>query len=137
MRGPLRILTLLARIVLGFLRDAAYRLMSRHRGRLFGRTAECRFWDNNWDMRFVNDADFGGRGNNDDPIADPSLAAAASPDDEAASPPVRAGDHVRVVSPAPILHTHVDGHGGGGRASQKPKMDLKYSNASNRTIYCF
>ena len=47
MRGPLRILSLLAGIVPGFLRDAVYRLMSRHQGRLFGRTVECRLWDNN------------------------------------------------------------------------------------------
>ncbi len=39
------------------------------------------------------------------------------PDDEAASPPVRAGDLVRVVLPALILHTHGDGHGGAGVCS--------------------
>ncbi len=42
---------------------------------------------------------------------------AARPQDEAASPPVRAGDRVRVVLPALILHTHVDGHRGAGVCS--------------------
>ena len=129
MRGPLRYLSLLAGIVPRIVRDAAYKLVSRHRGKLFGRSAECRLWDDNWDTRFVDDANFGGRGengNNDDPFADPSLAKAASSvveceddddgDDGGAAalppgtPPVRTGDVVRVVSSRPILHTHVDGH---------------------------
>ena len=136
MRGPLRYLSLLAGIVPRVIRDAAYKLVSRYRGKLFGRSAECRLWDDNWDTRFVDDANFGGRGGNgDDPFADPSLAEAASSaegedddDDDGGggggagapppgTPPVRTGDVVRVVSPRPILHTHVDGHGGGGICS--------------------
>jgi predicted DCC family thiol-disulfide oxidoreductase YuxK len=128
LRGPLRYLSLLAWIVPGFLRDAAYRLMSRYRGRLFGTSAECRLWDDNWDTRFVDDANFGGRGSADDPFADPSSAAAASSadddDDDGAgagappgTPPVRAGDRVRVVSSRPILHTHVAGHERAGLCS--------------------
>ena len=121
MRGPLRYLALLATIVPRFLRDAAYRLMSRYRGRLFGRLAECRLCDDNWDTRFIDDATFGGRGQGDvDPFADPSATASGTDDDDddddwtveapPGTPVVRAGERVRVVSPRPILHTHVEGH---------------------------
>ena len=140
MRGPLRYLSLLAGFVPRTVRDAAYKLVSRYRGKLFGRSAECRLWDDNWDTRFVDDANFGGRGenrNDDDPFADPSLAKAASSpsssveceddDDDGdgggaaalppGTPPVRTGDVVRVVSSRPILHTHVDGHEDAGICS--------------------
>jgi hypothetical protein len=57
---------------------------------------------------------FGGRGNNDDPFADPSLVATNDEEDddvnvEMATPP-SVGDSVRVVSSKPILHTHVPGY---------------------------
>jgi hypothetical protein len=71
-----------------------------------------RLWDDNWDMRFVDDSIFGGRENGDvDPFADPSIASASSSSGDGDDndwemttpgiPPVRAGDKVRVVSSRP------------------------------------
>ncbi|KAL3809069.1 hypothetical protein ACHAXA_011424 [Cyclostephanos tholiformis] len=125
MRGPLRYLALLASLIPKFVRDPIYRLMSRYRGRLFGKSAECRLWDDNWDTRFVDDANFGGRGNDADPFADPNIVAASSGGDEdydddddwveatPGAPPLRVGDRVRVISPRPILHSHVEGYEAG------------------------
>ncbi|KAL3778380.1 hypothetical protein HJC23_003189 [Cyclotella cryptica] len=118
LRGPLRYLAWLAWIIPPFIRDPMYKLLSRHRKKLFGESPECRLWDDNWDTRFVDDAMFGGRGANVDPFADPSAVAAQEEEEddeddernvEQAMPP-SVGDSVRVVSSKPILHTHVPGY---------------------------
>jgi predicted DCC family thiol-disulfide oxidoreductase YuxK len=116
LKGPLRFLALLASIIPSFLRDPLYKLLSRHRKKLFGEAPECRLWDDNWDTRFVDDAMFGGRGASDvDPFVDPNAEDIEEEDvdiEEApvGSSPLIEGNLVRVVSPIPILHSHVAGY---------------------------
>lgn len=114
LKGPLKWLAILASIIPSFLRDPLYKLMSRYRKKIFGEAPECRLWDDNWDMRFVDDGLFGGRSDADDPFADPSKAddqvgKEEEIDVENAMPP-NEGDIVRVVSNKPIIHSHVPGH---------------------------
>lgn len=118
MRGPLRFLALLAGLVPAVIRDPVYRLLSRHRTRLFGEAPGCRLWDENWDTRFVDDALFGGRSGEVDPFADPNAPVQEEEEWEGeeappGTPPLRVGDSVRVTAARPILHTHVRGHDGG------------------------
>ena len=110
--GPLRYLALLARIVPRFIRDFMYKLLSRYRKKLFGESPECRLWDDNWDTRFVNDGLFGGRDEEDDMFADPSLAVQED-ENVVEEPMLTEGETVRVVSDQPVLHTHVSGYEGG------------------------
>jgi len=115
LRGPLRYLAWLARIVPAFVRDPIYRLISPYRKRLFGEAPECRLWDDNWDTRFVNDALFGGRSGEIDPFADPNAVQEEEEDEDndddvdledapPGSPMLNVGDRVRVISTRPILH---------------------------------
>lgn len=127
LKGPLRYLSLLASLIPAFIRDPFYKLFSGYRTKLFGKTPECRLWDDNWDTRFVNDAMFGGRSGEIDPFADPN--AVQEEEDECedddvdveeapvGSPFLRDGDSVRVISSKPILHTHVEGYDGEGICS--------------------
>mmetsp|Transcript_17532 Transcript_17532/g.24864 ORF Transcript_17532/g.24864 Transcript_17532/m.24864 type:complete len:345 (+) Transcript_17532:92-1126(+) len=50
LKGPLRYLALLASLIPSFIRDPLYKLLSRHRKRFFGESAECRLWDENYDL---------------------------------------------------------------------------------------
>mmetsp|Transcript_11862 Transcript_11862/g.24952 ORF Transcript_11862/g.24952 Transcript_11862/m.24952 type:complete len:411 (+) Transcript_11862:117-1349(+) len=124
LRGPLRYLALLASLLPRFIRDPLYRLLSRYRKRLFGESAECRLWDDNWDTRFVDDAILGGKGASDDMdlFADPNAKEEEEREEEAeeeeeeeeeeapaGSPILKEGDMARVVSSRPIVHTHVEG----------------------------
>lgn len=130
LRGPLRYLALLAHLVPRIIRDMVYTFLSGQRTRIFGKAAECRLWDDNWDTRFVDDSLFGGRSGQGqaDIFADPSIVAATVDDhceddtddmalwDKLASPglpSLRVGDVVRVVSPRPILHSNIPGLDGG------------------------
>lgn len=115
LKGPLRYLSLLASLIPAFIRDPLYKLLSKHRKRFFGEAPECRLWDDNWDMRFVDDAMFGGRSSEVDPFADPNAPQEEVEDDDddvevedapVGSPPLNAGDTVRVISPRPILHSN-------------------------------
>ena len=128
--GPLRYLALLAHIIPRFIRDIVYKFLSGQRTKLFGKAAECRLWDDNWDTRFIDDTFFGGRSGQGqlDPFADPSLASAAAAlvendceeeeEDELTTsvgeiPSVYVGDVVRVVSSRPIIHDNIPGHDAG------------------------
>ena len=129
LRGPLRYLALLAHIIPRLIRDVVYKFLSGQRTKLFGKAAECRLWDDNWDTRFIDDTFFGGRSGQGqlDPFADPSLAFAASSvendceeeeEDELSTPvgeipSVYVGDVVRVVSSRPIIHDNIPGHDAG------------------------
>jgi len=115
LKGPLRYLALLASLIPSFLRDPLYKLLSKYRKRLFGESAECRLWDENYDMRFVDDGVLTGVYR--DPFADPNAAPDDNVDnDEGAQvdlsigPNVNVGDSVRVISSKPIVHTHVGGY---------------------------
>lgn len=115
LKGPLKWLALLASIIPSVLRDPLYKLMSRYRKFLFGEAPECRLWDDNWDMRFVDDSLFGGRSEAEDPFADPNKiddTMNERVDVENVSPP-NEGDTVRIVSDKPIVHNHVQGYEGG------------------------
>ncbi len=130
LRGPLRYLALLASLLPRFIRDPLYKLLSRYRKRLFGESAECRLWDDNWDTRFVDDGILGGKGASDDDMdlfADPNAKKEEGEDEgeeeeeeedleeaPAGSPILKEVDSVRVVSPKPIVHTHVEGFEEGG-----------------------
>ena len=120
--GPLRYLALLAHIIPRFIRDVVYKFLSGQRTKLFGKAAECRLWDDNWDTRFIDDTFFGGRSGQGqlDPFADPSLAFAATSvendceeEEEGETPSVYVGDVVRVVSSRPIIHDNIPGHDAG------------------------
>ena len=122
LRGPLRYLALLAHIIPRFIRDVVYKFLSGQRTKLFGKAAECRLWDDNWDTRFIDDTFFGGRSGQGqlDPFADPSLAFAATSvendceeEEEGEIPSVYVGDVVRVVSSRPIIHDNIPGHDAG------------------------
>lgn len=129
LRGPLRYLALLAHIIPRLIRDVVYKFLSGQRTKLFGKAAECRLLDDNWDTRFINDTFFGGRSGQGqlDPFADPSLAFVASSvendceeeeEDELSTPvgempSVYVGDVVRVVSSRPIIHDNIPGHDAG------------------------
>lgn len=113
LRGPLKWLAMLASLTPSFLRDPLYKLMSRYRKKFFGETPECRLWDDNWDMRFVDDGMFGGRSESDDPFADPSKVSDESDEEEIDVEnvlPPNEGDTVRVVSNKPIVHNHIEGY---------------------------
>jgi len=106
-----------------------YKFLSGQRTKLFGKAAECRLWDDNWDTRFIDDTFFGGRSGQGqlDPFADPSLAFAASSvesdceeeeEDDLSTPvgempSVYVGDVLRVVSSRPIIHDNIPGHDAG------------------------
>lgn len=119
LRGPLRYLALLAHIIPRFIRDIVYKFLSGQRTRLFGKAAECRLWDDNWDTRFIDDTFFGGRSGQGqlDPFADPSLAFAATSVEndceEEDEEELTEGDVVRVVSSRPIIHDDIPGHDAG------------------------
>ena len=124
LRGPLKYLALLAHLIPSFIRDPIYKLLSKYRKKLFGESAECRLWDDNYDMRYVNDELFGGRGDDSgDPFADPNAPKEEEEvDDEeevdlTIGPNVKVGDTVRIVSSKAIVHTHVDGYEGNGLCS--------------------
>lgn len=130
LRGPLRYLALLASLIPRFIRDPLYRLLSRYRKRLFGESAECRLWDDNWDTRFVDDGILGGKGASDDDMdlfADPNAKKEEGEEEgkeeeeeeeqeeaPAGSPILKEGDMARVVSSRPIVHSHVEGLGESG-----------------------
>jgi len=126
LKGPLRYLALLASLIPSFIRDPLYKLLSRHRKRLFGESAECRLWDENYDMRFVDDGELTGVYR--DPFADPNADVVEEEDgsdgednvDFSVGPNVNVGDSVKVISSKekePIVHTHVEGSGDGGVCS--------------------
>jgi len=126
LKGPLRYLALLASLIPSFVRDPLYKLLSRHRKRLFGESAECRLWDENYDMRFVDDGELTGVYR--DPFADPNADVVEEEDgsdgednvDFSVGPNVNVGDSVKVISSKekePIVHTHVEGSGDGGVCS--------------------
>lgn len=124
LRGPLRYLALLAHLIPSFIRDPIYKLLSKYRKKLFGESAECRLWDDNYDMRYVNDELFGGRGDDSgDPFADPNAPKEEVEEEEeeevdlTIGPNVKVGDTVRIVSSKAIVHTHVDGYEGNGLCS--------------------
>ena len=123
LRGPLKYLALLAHLIPSFIRDPIYKLLSKYRKNLFGVSAECRLWDDNYDMRYVNDELFGGLGDDsDDPFADPNAPKEEEVDDEeevdlTIGPNVKVGDTVRIVSSKAIVHTHVDGYESNGLCS--------------------
>ena len=116
--GPLRYLALAARILLpNLVRDVLYRQLSKYRKRLFGTSAECRLWDDNWDTRFVDDAVLTGEeeeGGGTTMFADPNAVATTTTTTttKRGVPLLREGDVVRVVSSVPIVHTHVPGYDG-------------------------
>ena len=128
LRGPLRYLAILASLIPSFIRDPLYKLLSKHRKKLFGESAECRLWDENYDMRFVDDGVLTGVYR--DPFADPNASPVEVEEEEYSSsgsgggsssvmdltvgPNVNVGDTVRVISTPtsslneePIVHTHV------------------------------
>jgi predicted DCC family thiol-disulfide oxidoreductase YuxK len=121
--GPLRILSYIAGIIPTFIRDILYKLLSKNRKRLFGSSAECRLWDDNWETRFVDDAVVtGGQSmvESMDPFADPSSAAAVVENTDTgdnAQPLLHPGDIVRVVmgtsAEPPVVHTHIPGYDNG------------------------
>ncbi len=118
LKGPLRYLALLASLISSFIRDPLYKLLSRHRKRFFGESAECRLWDENYDMRFVDDGVLTGVFR--DPFADPNADVVEEDVGEGAGdlsvgPNVKVGDSVKVISKGqqPIVHTHVEGSNGG------------------------
>uniref|UniRef100_A0A7S2PGA6 DUF393 domain-containing protein n=1 Tax=Skeletonema marinoi TaxID=267567 RepID=A0A7S2PGA6_9STRA len=126
LKGPLRYLALLASLIPSFIRDPVYKLLSRHRKRLFGESAECRLWDENYDMRFVDDGELTGVYR--DPFADPNADVVEDSGgdgedynvDFSVGPNVNVGDSVKVISSKekePIVHTHVEGSGDGGVCS--------------------
>ncbi len=125
LRGPLRYLALIAHLTPSFIRDPIYKLLSKYRKKLFGESAECRLWDDNYDMRYVNDELFGGRGDDDgDPFADPNAPKEEEVEEEeedevdlTIGPNVKVGDTVRIVSSKAIVHTHVDGYESNGLCS--------------------
>ena len=124
LKGPLRILALLASIIPSFIRDPLYKLMSKYRKKLFGESPDCRLWDDNWDTRFVNDSIFGGQSEEgDDPFADPNAKKKEEEPEEdidfeqAPGPNVVVGDTVRVIGSKPIVHTHVSGYESDGLCS--------------------
>ena len=123
LRGPLRYVALLAHLIPSFIRDPIYKLLSKYRKKLFGESAECRLWDDNYDMRYVNDELFGGRGDDSDPFADPNAPKEEEVDDEeeevdlTIGPNVKVGDTVRIVSSKAIVHTHVNGYESNGLCS--------------------
>jgi len=115
LKGPLRYLAILASFIPTFIRDQLYKLLSKHRKRLFGESAECRLWDENYDMRFVDDGVLTGVYR--DPFADPNAPDNVVDDGEegkevdlSIGPNVKVGDSVRVISSKPIVHTHVGGY---------------------------
>lgn len=128
LKGPLRYLALLASLIPSFIRDPLYKLLSRHRKRFFGESAECRLWDENYDMRFVDDGVLTGVFR--DPFADPN-ADVVEEDSEgeegmmvdlSVGPNVKIGDSVKVIlskgqQQPPIVHTHVEGGNDGGVCS--------------------
>lgn len=124
LRGPLKYLALLAHLIPSFIRDPIYKLLSKYRKNLFGVSAECRLWDDNYDMRYVNDELFGGLGDDsDDPFADPNAPKEEEVDveeeevDLTIGPNVKVGDTVRIVSSKAIVHTHVGGYESNGLCS--------------------
>ncbi|KAL3810753.1 hypothetical protein ACHAXA_001153 [Cyclostephanos tholiformis] len=150
MRGPLRYLALLVSLIPKFIRDSIYRLILRYRGWLFGKLAECHLWDDNWNMRFVDDANFGGRGNDADPFANPNLITALSGGDKDDNDDdweeatqgeltLRVGDRVRVISSRPILHSHVEGYQAGdglfrGTIGDGERMLERWSHPKNVAV---
>jgi len=127
LKGPLRYLALLASLIPSFIRDPLYKLLSRHRKRFFGESAECRLWDENYDLRFVDDGVLTGVWR--DPFADPNadvveeeegVGGGEVVDDLSVGPNVKVGDSVKVISKGqqpPIVHTHVEGGNNGGVCS--------------------
>ena len=119
LRGPLRYLALLASLIPPFIRDPLYKLLSRHRKRFFGESAECRLWDENYDMRFVDDGVLTGVFR--DPFADPNAPTEVEEEDGevvdlTVGPSLKVGDNVKIISvkgQQPIVHTHVEGSDGG------------------------
>lgn len=120
LKGPLRYLALFASLIPSFIRDPLYKLLSRHRKRFFGESAECRLWDENYDMRFVDDGVLTGVFR--DPFADPNADVVVEEDNIieegdflSVGPNVKVGDSVKVISKGqqPIVHTHVEGSDGG------------------------
>ena len=115
LKGPLRLLALVASIIPPFIRDPLYKLLSRHRKRFFGESAECRLWDENYDMRFVDDGVLTGVFR--DPFADPNaeevVEDSGAVDDLSVGPLVNVGDDVKIIARSnnneSIVHTHVEG----------------------------
>jgi len=112
--GPLRYLALLASLIPSFIRDPIYKLLSRHRKRFFGESAECRLWDENYERRFVDDGVLTGVWR--DPFADPNADDVGDDGGEgvvdlSVGPNLKVGDTVKVISKGqqspPIVHTHV------------------------------
>jgi len=118
LKGPLRIVAILASLVPSIIRDPIYKLLSRYRKRLFGESEGCRLWDDNWDTRFVDDAKFGGRSGEIDPFADPNAPQEEDMDidvdfTQAVGPSVVVGDRVSVIGSQAVVHTHVTGYENG------------------------
>ncbi|KAL7499011.1 hypothetical protein ACHAWT_010060 [Skeletonema menzelii] len=120
LKGPLRYLALLASLIPPFIRDPLYKLLSRHRKKFFGESAECRLWDENYEMRFVDDGVLTGVWR--DPFADPNADVVEEEGDGevvdlTVGPNVKVGDSVKVIATKggqqqqqqPIVHTHVKG----------------------------
>jgi len=128
LKFPFRPLALLAYIVPSFVRDFIYGIVSKNRKKWFGTRADCRLWDDSWDLRFVDDDILGGEGSgNSDPFADPNAPKSASVKEELK---VEVGDRVRVISEQPIVLRGVRSHPDGlcvsgciGTVTKKPDDD--------------
>ena len=86
--------------------------------------AKSHLWDDNWDTRFVDDANFGGRGNDADPLVDPNIVTVLLGGDKddgnndweevmPGAPTLCVSDRVRVISSRLILHSHMEGYEAG------------------------